>query len=359
MSHVVALDAMGGDHGPSVVVPAALRALAAQPELRVLLVGQRERVEDELVRVPADQAARLEVVHASQTVGMDEPPAQAMRGKKDSSMRVALNLVKSGDAQACVSAGNTGALMATARFVLKTLPGIDRPAICSTLPTATGTTHMLDLGANVECSAEQLFQFAVMGAVLVTAVDHLPNPRVGLLNIGIEDIKGNDDVRGAAVLLERSDLNYVGYIEGDGIYSGAADVVVCDGFSGNVALKSSEGVAKLVGTFAREEFSRNLLTRLAALVAMPVLNALRARLDPRRYNGGSFVGLRGIVVKSHGGADSYAFSNAIMAADAAIGESVPARIEARLQDALAGVAPVEEHTDDTHGASAHRSAEAL
>ncbi|MBT6273973.1 MAG: phosphate acyltransferase PlsX, partial [Chromatiales bacterium] len=235
---------------------------------------------------------------------------------------------------ACVSAGNTGALMATARFVLKTLPGIDRPAICSTLPTTTGMTHMLDLGANVECSAEHLFQFAVMGAVLANIVDHISNPTVALLNIGEEDIKGNEQVKQAARLLEASDLNYVGYVEGDGIYKGVADVVVCDGFSGNVALKSSEGVAHLVTSFMKEEFERNLLTRLAALAAMPVLRSLRRRLDPRRYNGGAFVGLRGIVVKSHGGADDFSFCNAIVAAVEAARGELTTRIESQLGAAL-------------------------
>jgi glycerol-3-phosphate acyltransferase PlsX len=335
VSVTVALDAMGGDYGPSVVVPAAGRALKAAAQLKIVLVGDKAAIDSELKNVEAALYPRIDVVHTTQTVEMDEPPAQAMRGKKDSSMRVALNLVKAGDARACVSAGNTGALMATARFVLKTLPGIDRPAICSTLPTTTGTTQMLDLGANVDCTAEQLFQFAVMGSVLVSALKHIESPSVGLLNIGIEDIKGNEQVREAARLLEASDLNYAGYVEGDGVYAGAVDVVVCDGFSGNVALKSSEGVANLVGTFMKEEFNRNALTRIAGLVAMPVLKALRARLDPRSYNGGSFVGLRGIVVKSHGSADSYSFYNAVMAAEAAVEENVPERIEARLHDAFA------------------------
>jgi phosphate acyltransferase len=326
---------MGGDHGPSVVVPASVRAVRDNADLAIILVGDQEQVEAELKLAGGQGLARVKIVHASQTVEMDEPPAQAMRGKKDSSMRVALNLVKSGDADACVSAGNTGALMATARFVLKTLPGIDRPAICSTLPTVTGKVHMLDLGANVDCTPGQLYQFAVMGSVLASAVDRVSNPRVALLNIGIEDIKGNEQVKDAARLLEASDLNYVGYVEGDGVYQGEADVVVCDGFSGNVALKSSEGVAKLVSTFMREEFGRNVFTRLAGLAAMPVLNALRARLDPRRYNGGSFVGLKGIVVKSHGGADSYSFYNAVKEAAAAVGENVPEEIEARLDDGLA------------------------
>ncbi|NKC13411.1 MAG: phosphate acyltransferase PlsX [Gammaproteobacteria bacterium] len=335
MTLTVALDAMGGDHGPSVVVPAALRAARMRGDLQLVLVGDCARIEPHLKGVPAVVRERsIHLRHASQTVDMDEPPAQAMRTKKDSSMRVAIDLVKNGEARACVSAGNTGALMATARFVLKTLPGIDRPAICSTLPTIDGMTHMLDLGANVECTAQHLVQFAVMGASLVSAVHHVPNPRVGLLNIGEEDIKGNKQVKQAGRMLEASALNYVGYLEGDNIYKDVADVVVCDGFSGNVALKSSEGVIHLVSSFMQQEFERNLLTRLAGLAALPVLRSLRRRLDPRRYNGGAFVGLRGVVVKSHGGADSYSFCNAIIAAAEAAAGDLTSRIETQLGGTL-------------------------
>jgi phosphate acyltransferase len=325
----IALDAMGGDVGPDVVVPAAVRALERDPTLTLVLVGD----EAQLTRRLSAQSfgERLSVKHASQSVGMDEPPAQALRNKKDSSMRIAIELVKSGDANACVSAGNTGALMATGRFVLKTIAGIDRPAICSSLPTLDGHTHVLDLGANVDCTSEHLLQFALMGAVLASAVDDNPRPRVGLLNIGEETIKGNEQVKSAAVRLSQSDLNYIGYVEGDGVFEGVADVVVCDGFAGNVALKSTEGSVRLIAHFMRAEFERNWLTRLAALVAMPVLRSLRQRIDPRHYNGASLLGLRGIVVKSHGGADELSFANAIAVAAAETEQNVPNLIESRLQ----------------------------
>jgi glycerol-3-phosphate acyltransferase PlsX len=334
LSLTVALDAMGGDHGPSVIVPAAFRVLAEHPELRLILVGNQEVLEGELARRSGADAKRVSVVHATQQVRMDELPSQALRNKKDSSMRVAINLVKSGDAHACVSAGNTGALMATARFVLKTLPGIDRPAIISALPSVTGHTHMLDLGANVESTPQQLFQFAVMGSVLVSAVDNIARPTVGLLNIGQEEIKGNESVKEAAQLLAASDIHYVGFVEGDDIFRGTANVIVCDGFVGNVSLKSSEGVASMIGYFIREEFSRSIWTRAIGVIAVPVLRAIRMRIDPREYNGASFVGLRGIVIKSHGGADVVAFSRAIGEAIAEIRKNVPERISQHLESLL-------------------------
>jgi glycerol-3-phosphate acyltransferase PlsX len=330
----VALDAMGGDHGPSVVVPAAFRVLDQQPELRLILVGDQDILEREIAQQARDLSKRISVVHASQQVRMDELPSQALRNKKDSSMRVAIDLVKRGEAHACVSAGNTGALMATARFVLKTLPGIDRPAIIAALPSVTGHTHVLDLGANVESTPEQLFQFAVMGSVLVSAVDNIPRPSVGLLNIGQEEIKGNESVKEAAQLLAASDLHYVGFVEGDDIYKGRANVVVCDGFVGNVALKSSEGVASMIGHFIRREFRRTPWTRMIGLIALPVLRTIRLRIDPREYNGASFVGLRGIVIKSHGGADVIAFSRAISEAVAEIRKNVPERISQHLESVL-------------------------
>ncbi|MFA7388240.1 MAG: phosphate acyltransferase PlsX, partial [Thiohalobacteraceae bacterium] len=272
--------------------------------------------------------------HAAEVVGMDESPSRALRFKKDSSMRVAIDLVKDGRAQACVSAGNTGALMATARYVLKTLPGIDRPAISSEIPSIQGYTQVLDLGANVDCSAEHLFQFAVMGSVLANAVHGLDAPRVGLLNIGEEEIKGNEQVREAAALLTGSSLNYIGFVEGNDVYTGGVDVVVCDGFVGNVALKTSEGVAKMIGHFMREEFSRTLLTRLIGALAMPVLKAFRNRIDPRSYNGATLLGLRGIVIKSHGGADAVAFENAINVAVLEVRKAVPDRIAHLLEAGL-------------------------
>lgn len=330
----IALDAMGGDIGPRVTVPAALRCLEENPRLKLILVGNQEVLSDILQQNDAVVGERLSIRHASQEVTMDELPSQALRSKKDSSMRVAINLVKEGAASACISAGNTGALMATARFVLKTLPGIDRPAIITALPTMRGHCHVLDLGANVDCSAETLFEFAVMGSVLTEAVDNNIRPTVGLLNIGEEEIKGNEKVKEAARLLAASELNYVGFVEGDDIYKGTVDVVVCDGFSGNVALKTSEGVAKMITHFMKQEFTRNIFTRLAALVAMPVLKALRRRIDPRRYNGASLVGLHGIVIKSHGGADVLSYQYAIREAILEVEKNVPQRISSQLETHL-------------------------
>lgn len=331
----IALDAMGGDHGVDVVVPAALATLqASQSSLRLILVGDRQRIRDALSAAGAAESDTLRIHHASQTVTMDESPSQALRLKKDSSMRVAIERVKRGEADACVSAGNTGALMATARYVLKTLPGIDRPAIITTIPCIGGYTRMLDLGANVDCTAEHLFQFAVMGSVLAEALDGNEAPSIGLLNIGEEEIKGNDQVKQAARILAGSDLNYRGYVEGDDIYKGTVDVVVCDGFVGNVALKTSEGVASIIAHYMREEFQRNTLTRMAGLVAMPVLRRLRQRIDPRRYNGASLLGLRGIVLKSHGGADKVAFRHAIETAVLEAAKGVPALIDQRLDEML-------------------------
>lgn len=326
---VIALDAMGGDVGHEVVVPAAAQALADDPHLRLILVGEGDLLRAAIARhgLPAE---RVEIVHASQVVGMDEPPSQALRGKKDSSMRVAINMVKEGRAQACVSAGNTGALMATARFVLKTLPGIDRPAIITALPTIRGHSYVLDLGANIDSGADHLYQFAVMGSVLAQAVDGIDRPSVGLLNIGEEEIKGNEQVKEAAARLADGHLNYYGFIEGDDIYKGTVDVVVCDGFVGNVALKTSEGVAKMITHYMRQEFKRNVLTRLAGLIALPVLRALRTKIDPRAYNGASLVGLRGTVIKSHGSADVFAFRNAIREAVVEAKKNVPMHISEQL-----------------------------
>lgn len=328
----IALDAMGGDAGASVVVPAALESITQNADVNIILVGDETRLRQELQAAGAEKhSSRLTIHHASQQVEMDELPSSALRNKKDSSMRVALNLVKDGSADACVSAGNTGALMATSRFVLKMLPGIDRPAICTALPSIKSHTWMLDLGANVDCNAEHLFQFALMGSVLAEAVDGNSRPRVGLLNIGAEEIKGNEQVKDAAKLLSENMPNYDGYAEGDDIYKGDFDVIVCDGFVGNVSLKTSEGVAKMIAAFIKQEFTRNIFTRLAALVAMPVLKAFRSRIDPRGYNGASLLGLRGIVIKSHGSADAFAFANAIKVAILEVREDVPQRITAQLQ----------------------------
>ncbi|MCU7904996.1 MAG: phosphate acyltransferase PlsX [Candidatus Thiodiazotropha sp. (ex Epidulcina cf. delphinae)] len=320
----ISLDAMGGDIGAEVVVPAALGYLKQDKETALILVGDEKILREMVGQHPLDD--RLRIQHASQTVGMGELPSKALRNKKDSSMRVAIGLVKSGEANACVSAGNSGALMAISRFVLKMLPNIDRPAMINALPSIEGQTFMLDLGANVDCSAEHLFQFAVMGSETVAAVTDTIRPRIGLLNIGQEEIKGNEQVKGAHELLLQSPLNYVGYVEGDDIYRGGTDVVVADGFVGNIALKSSEGVAKMILHFMKLELGRNLLTRSVGLIALPVLRKLHKRIDHRRYNGASLLGLRGIVIKSHGGADKLAFMNAISIARKEVSSDVPGRI---------------------------------
>jgi glycerol-3-phosphate acyltransferase PlsX len=307
---VIAVDAMGGDHGPSVTVPACLDFLAEDREARLLLVGLREPLERELARA-GDLRSRIEIVPASQVVAMDEDVRVAIRTKKDSSMRVAIDLVKDGRAQACVSAGNTGALMGTAKFVLKTLPGIDRPAICAVLPTRKGRVYALDLGANADCTPEHLQQFAIMGATLVREMEGIERPTVGLLNIGSEEIKGNEVVKKAGELLRATPINFHGNVEGDDIYEGTTDVVVCDGFTGNVALKTSEGLARMLGDFLKEEFTRSWWTKALAVFAWPIIRRFRQRVDHRRYNGAALLGLRGIVVKSHGGADRLAFSTAL------------------------------------------------
>jgi glycerol-3-phosphate acyltransferase PlsX len=318
---------MGGDHGPHVTVPAAIDFRRANADVECVLVGPRDAIEAELAKLGTGPGPGLRVHHAAQVVAMDEPPAQALRYKKDSSMRVAINLVKSGGADACVSAGNTGALMAISRFVLKTLPAIDRPAIATGVPnTKGGYTYILDLGANVDCTPEQLMQFGVMGAMLVSALEHRERPSVGLLNIGIEDIKGNETVKQAGELLRASGLNFHGNVEADDIYKGTVDVVVCDGFVGNSVLKASEGVAKMIVGFLRQEFSRSPLRKLSALLAMPVLKALRARMDPGNYNGASLLGLKGIVVKSHGSANRYAFGQALRRAAEEVRNDVVRRI---------------------------------
>jgi len=311
MKTVIAVDAMGGDHGPSVTVPACMDFLSSHPDSEVLLVGLREVLEKELARVVSGRESRLTVVAATQVVAMDEDVRTAIRTKKDSSMRIAIDLVKEGRAQACVSAGNTGALMGTAKFVLKTLEGIDRPAICAVLPTRKGQVYALDLGANADCTPEHLVQFAIMGSTLVKAVEGKQNPTVGLLNIGSEEIKGNEVVKKAGELLRAAPVNFYGNVEGDDIYEGTTDVVVCDGFAGNVALKTSEGLARMLGDFLKEEYTRGILSRIAAVISYPVIRRFRRRVDHRRYNGAALLGLRGIVVKSHGSADRLAFATAL------------------------------------------------
>lgn len=303
---------MGGDHGLSVVIPACVRAAKKDPKLSLLLVGDRDQIEYHLKKQGISRHNQFTVIHATEVVAMDELPSHALRNKKDSSMRVAINLVKEGQAQACVSAGNTGALMATARFVLKTLPGIDRPAIIAELPTKKGRTRVIDLGANVDSCAEHLFQFAVMGSALIQAIDRKPQPKIAVLNIGVEEIKGNDQVKRTAHMLAECELmTYVGYVEGDQFYSGEVDLIVCDGFVGNVALKASEGIANLMLTTIKESFMQNWWSKCVGVLAKPALMHLKKRMDPARYNGASMLGLNGIVVKSHGGASAVAFEFAI------------------------------------------------
>lgn len=331
---VISLDAMGGDFGVPVVTRAAVEALKGSESLAIILVGDSAAIGKELSELKVSLSDRLQIQHASQAVAMDEPPVQALRTKRDSSMRVALNLVHQGRAAACVSAGNTGALMVTAKHALKMLPGIDRPAIMTALPSMRGHTNMLDLGANVDGTAENLFQFAVMGAAFTSAVDDVPRPRVGLLNVGQEAIKGNEQVKEANLLLAASGLNYIGYVEGDDIYCGDVDVVVCDGFVGNVSLKTTEGAVKMMRHYINLEFRHSIWTKLAALVAMPVLKSFGRRLDPRRYNGASLLGLQGIVIKSHGKADVFSFANAIHVAEREARKDVPRRIEKELAELL-------------------------
>ncbi|MGC1523556.1 MAG: phosphate acyltransferase PlsX [Steroidobacteraceae bacterium] len=324
----IAIDAMSGDRGPSVSVPAALEAAREFGDVRFTLIGRQVDLERELGGAPPSNVACL---FASDVVEMTDHPREALRRKKDSSMRRAIDLVKAKEAHACVSAGNTGALMATAHFVLKMLPGVERPAIVSLIPSRGGHTYMLDLGANASCTPAQLSQFAVMGSVLAADLEGAhARPRVGLLNIGSEDIKGNDVVQAAHNLLAACGINYVGFVEGHDIFSDEVDVVVTDGFTGNVALKAMEGVARLIGEIMREEFTRTLLRKAGAVVAKPALNAIRTRLDPRRYNGASMIGLNGIVIKSHGSADLFGFQRAIEVAVQEARNDLPARVAQRL-----------------------------
>lgn len=322
----IAVDAMGGDHGPSVTVPAALAALQRDADLRIMLVGLKDPVQALLHGAETRLLSRIQLREASQVVTMDEKPQEALRKKKDSSMRVAIDLVKSGEADACVSAGNTGALMATARFVLKTIEGIDRPAIISRIRARHGHTHMLDLGANAQCNAEHLFQFAVMGSVVAADMHGIARPRIGILNIGEEETKGDSVVQDAARLLSASQLNYIGFVEGDDIFSGEVDVVVTDGFTGNVALKTMEGLANMLVGAIKTEYTRNPLRYVSALASYPVLRSLRREFDPRTYNGASMVGLTGVVIKSHGSADSVSFANAIAVGLIEARKGVPTQI---------------------------------
>lgn len=330
----ISIDAMGGDFGPEITVPAAIKALKQLSNLTLILVGDEKAIKQQLQKHRVKPSPLIKIHPTSQVVGMDESPTLALKKKKDSSMRVAIDLVKNQSAQACVSAGNTGALMAISKFVLKTIKGITRPAICSALPSKKGHTYMLDLGANIECSPEQLLQFALMGSILASSVDSKAVPSIGLLNIGSEAIKGNDTIKASSQLIQDSGLNYVGYVEGDDIYKGGTDVIVTDGFSGNISLKTGEGLALFVSHVLKSNFNKNIFTKLLALLAYPVLKACKDKLDPRHYNGASFLGLNGIVVKSHGSADEVAFCNAIKIACLEAEASVPQKINAELDRLL-------------------------
>ena len=330
MPVVISLDAMGGDHGVSVTIPAALSFKRRFPDVKLVLVGQQDVLRQSLLNNHAQENDGLVIQHAEQVVAMDESVTHALRRKKDSSMRVAVNLVKDGTANACVSAGNTGALVATARFVLKTLPGIDRPAIIGAMPTMNGHLRVLDMGANIDCTPEHLLQFGIMGSILVTALEGKTAPSIALLNIGEEEIKGNEVVKKAAELLQKSAINYVGFAEGNEIFLSDYDVIVCDGFMGNIALKTSEGLAQMITQMIRQEFNKNIVTKIIGLLAMPVLKAFRKRVDHRRHNGATLIGLRGTVIKSHGGADKLAFEHAIEVALDEVQSNVPEKISAGL-----------------------------
>lgn len=345
---------MGGDHGPVVTIPAALSFVESEPDAELILVGLEDQLLAELKKHKADGHPRLSIVNATEVVTMGDTLEVALRRKKDSSMRVALNLVKQGQADACVSAGNTGALMAISRYVLKTIPGVDRPAICSILPNQKdGPTYMLDLGANVDCEPQHLHQFALMGSALVSAMEGKERPTVGLLNVGEEDIKGNDVVKQTAVLLradhERGTLNFYGNVEGNDIFKGTTDIVVCDGFVGNVTLKASEGLGRFVKSVLTTEFKRTPLTMLGALIARGALKAISQRMNPSRYNGGSLLGLRGLVFKSHGGADAYGYQWAIKRAFDAAKYGVIARISTKIADLMpqSALTPIPEESANT------------
>ncbi len=328
----IAIDAMGGDFGPQVTVPATVTVASKNPDMEFTLVGDEQKLKPLLERAAHTNLPSVNIHHASEMVAMNESPTHALRRKKDSSMRVAMDLVKQGLASACVSAGNTGALTAIAHVILRPLPGIHRPAIISQIPTVNKHVNLLDLGANVECSAMDLFQFGVMGTTFVKYMEGIENPSVALLNIGVEEIKGNQTIKETAALLEASELNYQGYIEGDRIFSGEVNVVVCDGFSGNVVIKTGAGVSRFIQNTLREEFERNLMSKLTGLMARPVLSRTKLRIDPRVYNGAALIGLTGSVIKSHGAADQVAFQHALRKAVSEVNNEVPARINERIAE---------------------------
>ena len=331
----IAVDAMGGDFGPRITVPACINQLENHPQLHIYLVGDLPSLQPYLLTSSKSYQDRLEMVHTASVVSMDEKPSYALRHRRDSSMCKAMELVKAGQASACVSGGNTGALMAFGCSLLGRLTGIDRPVIISAIPTSSGHCYLLDLGANINCSADQLFQFALMGSAMVSAVENIPSPRVALLNIGVEEIKGNNQVRQAAQLMQaHAGLNYIGYIEGGEVFSDRADVIVCDGFTGNIALKSNEGLARLIAAKLKHSFTRNPYRRLLGWLAQPVLKELQQQIDPGRRNGASLLGLQGIVIKSHGSASSRHFEAAIEQAISDSSLNIPARITANLANHL-------------------------
>lgn len=345
----IAIDAMGGDAGTEVIIDAVLLALTASVGTQLILVGDETRIQTALRAKKQSENPRIRVRHTTEVILSEDSPASVLRKKKDSSMRVAIEMVATGEADACVSAGNTGALMGLARYVLKMLPGIDRPAICTTVPNKYGRVHWLDLGANVDSSAEQLLQFAVMGSALCKVVDGVKKPEVGLLNIGSEAIKGNETVKKAAELLKASPLNYIGFVEGNDIYNGKVDVIACDGFVGNIALKTSEGLASLISGLLKENFTRNIFSKIAAAIALPILKRVTSKIDPGKYNGASLLGLNGIVIKSHGGADAPAFANAIRIAELEVHKQLPSQIRgllAEYQQRVAEQQPTEANEAD-------------
>jgi len=330
MTVSISVDAMGGDFGPKITVPASLNFLKSHPDASITLVGNESKIK-KFLKKPIESFDRLSIIHTTQFVTMDESPQSALKNKKSSSMRLAINLVKEGVADAIVSAGNTGALMATGRFVLRMLPGIDRPAIASFLPNQKGTSCMLDLGANADCTSHHLTQFAIMGSILSSVILKKKKPSVGLLNIGSESIKGNEVTKETYELLKKSHLNFYGNVEGNDIFKGTTDVVVCDGFVGNISLKTTEGLAKMFADFLGQEFKKNIGTKFLALFALPVLKAFKKRLDPRRYNGAAFLGINGIVVKSHGSADAFSFEHALMTAYEEANSKMIAKISKQLK----------------------------
>ena len=330
MVNSIAIDAMGGDFGPQVTIPATLALLSSASDMEFILVGDQDKINLLVNRFDNPAKTRLHIHHASEVVAMDESPTHALRRKPDSSMRVAMNLVKSGSASACVSAGNTGALAAIAHVVLRPLPGIHRPAIISQIPTIKGHVHLLDLGANVESSAQDLYQFGIMGTTFVKYMEGVAHPSVALLNIGVEEIKGNQTIKDAAALFESSELNYQGYIEGDRIFAGDVNVIVCDGFSGNVVIKTGAGVSRFIQNTLREEYERNFMSKLAALLSRPTLQRTKKRIDPRVYNGAALIGLTGSVIKSHGAADQLAFQHALHKAVSEVKNKVPERINEQI-----------------------------